>query len=229
MGGKAVKDRCSRKDVDLGKWSLEHAGDTAMVERMLRFLLNRSSGCLLSLCIVGLQNDTLFSLVAETQTLEAIGKSCPLEGLCRRVLPNNLFDEISQDEEIVAIAATMHRLRLLRINYLKFQNESILKILSSCPHLRHLDLRGCWKVDLVNHIHEYPSLTVLGPHIVEVRDFNEFTRAQDFESEVDPYLYTWDSDEYEEDESGLDDEEDEDERGLEDLEFDDTGFAILLW
>ncbi|KAK6939250.1 hypothetical protein RJ641_028781 [Dillenia turbinata] len=259
--GKAVMDPCSWKIVDLEKFSLEHADDSAMVERMLRFLLNRSSGCLRNLYIARLENDSLFSLVAEmvtleklllpegrmsdaivvehagrfsnlkfldlsycmnvgAQALEALGKNCPLEGLCRCMLPNNLFKDISQDEEVVAIATTMHKLKILRMNYLKFQNESILKVLSSCPDLRELDVRGCWEVNLANHIDEYPSLTVLGPHIEEVmRDFNEFIRARRFGPVVDPYLYTSDSDEYDEDESELEDEEDEDGPGLEDLEF----------
>lgn len=81
--------------------------------------------------------------------LEAIGKHCKfLTGLRRIMHPPEIVDKPSQDDEALAIASTMPKLKRLEMSYLLISTEAVLKILASCCELELLDVRGCWKVKL---------------------------------------------------------------------------------
>lgn len=96
--------------------------------------------------------------------LEAIGKHCKnLRVLCRNMHPFELIDKLCQNDEAVAIANTMPKLKHLEIAYLLICTEAVLKILMSCPELELLDVRGCWNVKL--DVKKFPpcGLKVIGP------------------------------------------------------------------
>lgn len=97
--------------------------------------------------------------------LEAIGKHCKsLTRLRRTMHPLELIDKLSQDDEALVIAATMPKLRHLELAYLLISTESVLKILSSCPELEFLDVRGCWNVILDEKIvKKFSGVKVIGP------------------------------------------------------------------
>ncbi|OIW21834.1 hypothetical protein TanjilG_12885 [Lupinus angustifolius] len=97
-----------------------------------------------------------------------------------------------------------------------FKTEGLLQILSNCPKLELLDLRGCWGFNIENISLEkdFPNVKVLGPHVV---DYHENNGWDDF-SEPSEYL-GWDFfvDEYYDDDDEEESEYDDiwdDEEGL---------------
>ncbi|KAJ8772080.1 hypothetical protein K2173_027257 [Erythroxylum novogranatense] len=151
------------------------------------------------------------------RAFEAIGKHCKLlVGLCRNMYP--LMDgDKSQEDEANAIATTMPKLKRLEIAYLRISTDGVLKILSGCPELEYLDLRGCWEVELdISFLMEkFPKLKTLGPLVM---DFYEM----DWDSDSSEYLpwefVTGDDGEYNDDDDNSLDELWDDERRLEELE-----------
>ncbi|KAK8672949.1 hypothetical protein V6N13_111306 [Hibiscus sabdariffa] len=101
--------------------------------------------------------------------LEAIGKHCKLlMGLRRTMHPLEVVDKLSQDDEALAIANTMPKLKQLEVAYLLISTEGVLKILESCPDLELLDVRGCWNVKLEeSFVKKFSRLKVVGPLIVD--------------------------------------------------------------
>ncbi|XWS41600.1 hypothetical protein CRYUN_Cryun17cG0095900 [Craigia yunnanensis] len=99
--------------------------------------------------------------------LEAIGKHCKLlMGLRRTMHPLEVIDKLSQDNEALAIATTMPKLKQLEVAYLLISTEGVLKILENCPELELLDVRGCWNVKLdENFVKKFSRLKVVGPHV----------------------------------------------------------------
>ncbi|KAL6347225.1 hypothetical protein AAG906_013536 [Vitis piasezkii] len=84
-----------------------------------------------------------------SRALEAVGKNCnSLVGLCRNMHPLTTAGKFPQDEEAHAIATTMPELKHLEMAYYLSQHKSVLEILSCCPELELLDLRGCRHVEL---------------------------------------------------------------------------------
>lgn len=104
-----------------------------------------------------------------TRALEAIGKNCKLLSSLRwNMHPLDKTGKPSHADETHAIANSMPKLKHLELAYLSLKNESVLEILSGCPELESLDLRGCWEVDLDKKFlqERHPKLTVLGPHVI---------------------------------------------------------------
>ncbi|XVF61578.1 hypothetical protein PTKIN_Ptkin08bG0141400 [Pterospermum kingtungense] len=101
--------------------------------------------------------------------LEAIGKHCKLlTGLRRTMHPLEVVGKLSQDDEALAIATTMPKLKQLEVAYLLISTEGVLKILENCPDLELLDVRGCWNVKLDdNFVKKFSRLKVVGPHVVD--------------------------------------------------------------
>ena len=123
------------------------------------------------------------------RALEAIGKHCKLlVTLCRNMHPN-AAGKLSQDDEANAIAATMPRLKRLEMAYHLISKGSVLNILSGCPQLELLDLRGCWDVKLDNQIlkEKFTKLKVLGPHVVDYYEMDEWAYCSDY-SDSSEYL-----------------------------------------
>ncbi|XP_007047900.2 PREDICTED: F-box protein FBW2 [Theobroma cacao] len=101
--------------------------------------------------------------------LEAIGKHCKsLMGLRRTMHPLEVIDKQSQDDEALAIATTMPKLKQLEMAYLLISTQGVLKILENCPKLELLDVRGCWNVKLDdNFVKKFSRLKVVGPLVVD--------------------------------------------------------------
>jgi hypothetical protein len=114
--------------------------------------------------------------------LEAIGKNCRhLDVLCRNM---HLFAEpgkLSQNDEAQAIATTMPKLKRLEMAYHLVDTESIIKILTGCPKLEFLDLRGCWDVKLDEKFlkEKCPRLNVLGPPVMGYYEINDWDVCSD--------------------------------------------------
>ncbi|XP_030947751.1 F-box protein FBW2 [Quercus robur] len=149
------------------------------------------------------------------RALEAIGKNCKLlVGLCRNLHPLDTAGKPLQDDEAYAIASTMPKLKHLEMAYHLISTTSVLKILSSCPELGFLDLRGCWDVKLDDKFlkDKFPKLKVLGPLVIDHYERNDWDDCSD-SSDAFEYL-AWEFvagemgefDEDEDDESYWDDE-----------------------
>uniref|UniRef100_A0A5B6ZXQ4 F-box domain-containing protein n=1 Tax=Davidia involucrata TaxID=16924 RepID=A0A5B6ZXQ4_DAVIN len=98
--------------------------------------------------------------------LEAIGKHCKFLTRLRRTMhPLEVIDKLSQDDEALAIAATMPKLKHLELAYLLVGTKSVLAILANCRELELLDVRGCWNVDLDEKFvkKNFTGLKVVGP------------------------------------------------------------------
>ncbi|KAL5558943.1 hypothetical protein UlMin_035154 [Ulmus minor] len=151
-------------------------------------------------------------------TLEAFGKNCKLlVGLCRNMHPLDTAGKPLQDDEAHAIATTMPRLKHLEMAYHIISTSSVLQILSCCPELEFLDLRGCWSVILDDKFikEKFPKLKVLGPLIVDYYERNDWEDCSDFSDATTEYL-AWEfvageMDAYFDDDDEWDDEESLDE------------------
>ncbi|XAR73416.1 hypothetical protein NMG60_11007377 [Bertholletia excelsa] len=106
------------------------------------------------------------------RALEAIGKNCKsLAGLRRAMHPLELIDKLSHDEEALAIASTMPKLKHLEMAYLLVSTKSVLEILSKCRQLEFLDVRGCWNVHLdEKFLKRFSGLKVVGPLVVDCQE-----------------------------------------------------------
>ncbi|KAK9757618.1 hypothetical protein RND81_01G174400 [Saponaria officinalis] len=104
-----------------------------------------------------------------TQAIEAVGKNCKLlSSFCWNMHPLGVAYKPSHVDEAHAIAHTMPKLKQLELAYLRINDESVLEILSGCPKLESLDLRGCWDVHLDKKFlkEKHPKLEVLGPQVI---------------------------------------------------------------
>lgn len=90
--------------------------------------------------------------------------------------PLNTADKQTQDDEANAIATTMPKLRHVELAYHMISTESVLKILSSCPELEYIDVRGCWNVKLDDKLlkEKFPKLKVLGPLVMDYYESNDW-------------------------------------------------------
>lgn len=109
------------------------------------------------------------------RALESIGKHCKsLVTLRRNMHPQDSSGKPAQDDEAVAIATTMPKLKHLEMAYNLVSTSGVLTILKSCPELEYLDLRGCWASDNLDakFVKEnFPRLKVLGPKVMDIMDF----------------------------------------------------------
>lgn len=152
--------------------------------------------------------------------LEAIGKHCKLlTGLGRAVDPL-IFYKGSQDDEAFAIAATMPKLKHLEISCLRVSTEGVFKILTSCPELELLDIRGCRKVKLgENFVKKFSALKVIGPQTDDHYFYRYFSEPPDSDEDANSDYMAF-LNEFAEDYYGdpMSDEAWEDEQNLDDVE-----------
>lgn len=116
------------------------------------------------------------------RALEAIGNNCKLlVGLCRNLHPLDTAGKPLQDDEAYAIASTMPKLRHLEMAYHLISTTSVLQILSHCPELEFLDLRGCWDVKLDEKFlkEKFQKLKVLGPLVIDCYERNDWDDCSD--------------------------------------------------
>lgn len=114
--------------------------------------------------------DVSYCIKIGAPAIEIIGKNCKLlEGLCRNMHPLDTAGKPLQDDEAIAIATTMPKLKHLEMAYHRISTSGVDQILSNCPKLEFLDLRGCWGVNLENNMllkQNFPMLKVLGPFVL---------------------------------------------------------------
>ncbi|KAL0423089.1 UNVERIFIED_CONTAM: F-box protein FBW2 [Sesamum radiatum] len=102
-------------------------------------VMERAAGMLSTISFL----DLSYCINIGAPALEAIGKHCKSLTTLRRVMhPVEVIDKLSQDDEALAIAATMPRLKHLEITYLLVDTSSVVEILKNCNQLELLDVRG---------------------------------------------------------------------------------------
>lgn len=150
--------------------------------------------------------DLSYCLKIESSDLEMIGKKCNLlEGLCRNMHPLDMEGKSSQDDEAFAIATTMPKLKHLEMAYQLISTQSVMEILSKCPLMEVLDLRGCWDVNLDNKVikENFPNLKVIGPCVddyYEQYGWDDCTTDYTDSSEYMPWDFDIDAVDFYEDE-----------------------------
>jgi hypothetical protein len=127
--------------------------------------------------------------------IETIGKNCKhLEVFSRKMHPSDTSLMPEENAEAFAIASTMPKLKHLEINYNRINKDGVKKILSSCPDLEFLDLRGCWnvKLDEMNVNENFPNLQILGPQVHGYYEMNYSSDSSDFEfddNDIDEFYF----------------------------------------
>ncbi|XP_078170577.1 putative F-box/LRR-repeat protein 23 [Carex rostrata] len=154
----------------LEEFSLEYLGD----DHLLQYLCDRTS-VLKKLCLISCYqvSEEAIAETAKQQPLleeiqitfgsfeekvtEIIGKECPQ--LKRFKFNNSWFnmppahpddvdEEVFDDDEALGIAKTMHQLRHLQLIGNRLTNGGLKAILDGCPHLETLDIRRCYNVNM---------------------------------------------------------------------------------
>ncbi|KAJ4792202.1 RNI-like superfamily protein [Rhynchospora pubera] len=156
---------------------------------------------------------------------EIVGKECPLLKSFKfntswdNMGAYNPNDEavISDDDEALGIAKTMHQLHHLQLIGNRLTNEGLKAILHGCPHLETLDIRGCYNVNIDADMRTLCARlkTIRLPNdSVDDYEFHVYTN-QEYYSDVEEY---YDDVDYE-----IDDLHDEDLFDYDDLFSDDDG------
>lgn len=105
--------------------------------------------------------------------------------------PLEVIDKLSQDDEALAIATTMPKLKQLEIAYLLVDTSSMIEIIENCKELELVDVRGCWKVNLEeSYLKNFPKLKVVGPLVMDCYDKSGWDNLSDY-SASSGYL-AWD-------------------------------------
>ncbi|KAA8546788.1 hypothetical protein F0562_003217 [Nyssa sinensis] len=125
--------------------------------------------------------DVSYCRMIGAPALEAIGKHCKFLTRLRRTMhPLEMIDKLSQDDEALAIAATMPKLKHLELAYLLVSTKSVLAILANCRELELLDVRGCWNVYLdEKFVKNFSRLKVVGP-LVDGHETNGWDTCLDY-------------------------------------------------
>ncbi|KAL2521525.1 F-box protein FBW2 [Forsythia ovata] len=126
--------------------------------------------------------DLSYCINIGADALEAIGKHCRFLTSLRRIMhPLEVINKLSQDDEALAIATTMPRLKHLEIAYLLVGTESVIEILKNCKQLELLDVRGCWNVNLdEKFVKKFKELKVVGPLVLDCYDMNGWENCSDY-------------------------------------------------
>ncbi|KAK4485929.1 hypothetical protein RD792_008580 [Penstemon davidsonii] len=165
--------------------------------------------------------DLSYCINIGAQSLEAIGKNLKSLTTLRRVMhPLEVIDKLSQNDEALAIASTMPKLKHLEIAYLLVDTSSVIEILENCKQLELLDVRGCWNVNLdEKFVKGFTKLKLVGPLIVDCYEMNGLDNCSDYSGssgylawdfvagELDDDEYAEISDDFSEDEDPVDDVE----------------------
>ncbi|KAE8655867.1 Detected protein of unknown function [Hibiscus syriacus] len=152
---RAVSGPYSWQDINIEQWSQQ--GRPEILDRMLQMLITKSKGSLRKLCVTGLRNGQSFSFIADNfcylllLPTASSAKSLRTLRLPRSEISDSVVEQVagrlSSDDEALAIATTIPKLKQLEVAYLLISTEGVLKILESCPDLELLDVWG-WNVKL---------------------------------------------------------------------------------
>ncbi|WCJ43493.1 F-box protein FBW2 [Euphorbia peplus] len=204
----------------------DHAGSLQKLQipksQISDSVVEQIAGKLSTLTCLDLSNCNEISASA----LEAIGKNCRfLLRLCRNVELSFSGDHLPADDEGLAIAATMPKLKHLEISYhLLMSTETMLKIIFSCSKLEYLNLTGCWDVKLDRNFLnvKFPNLKVVGPQVLEYCDMDDWGDYCSEYSDTSEYfaweLLAGDMEDYDDDDDDSYDGMWDDEQRLEELE-----------
>ncbi|KAL0449305.1 UNVERIFIED_CONTAM: F-box protein FBW2 [Sesamum latifolium] len=164
--------------------------------------------------------DLSYCINIGAQALEAIGKHCKSLTTLRRIMhPLEVINKLSQDDEALAIAATMPRLKHLEIAYLLVDTSSIIEILKNCTHLELLDVRGCWNVNLDEKlVKRFPKLKVVGPLVFDCYDMNGWDNCSDYSGSSGYLAWDFVAGDMDDDDPEMLDDFWEDEHPIEDVE-----------
>ncbi|KAL9321011.1 hypothetical protein ACSQ67_012850 [Phaseolus vulgaris] len=113
-------------------------------------------------------------------SLEAIGRCCPLLKSLKFNMQCYGRSYVECDEEAFAIAKTMPGLRHLQLFGNNLTNDGLLAILDGCPHLESLDLRQCFHVKLGGSLSKRCA-----EQIKDLRIPYNLTEEYPFEAEID--------------------------------------------
>ena len=125
------------------------------------------------------------------ESLEVVGRCCPLLKSLKLNQQGFRRPHIECDEEVLAIAENMPGLRHLQLIGNKLTNDGLQAILDGCPHLELLDLRKCFNVTLSGNLGKRCA-----ERIKNLRYPNDSTRDYGFMAEIS------DMDRFHEDDSG---------------------------
>ncbi|KAK4858325.1 hypothetical protein QYF36_014606 [Acer negundo] len=124
------------------------------------------------------------------ETLEAVGRSCPLLKSLKLNCQGYRYPLIECNDDALAIAENMHELRHLQIFGNKLTNSGLEAILNGCPHLKSLDLRQCFNINLAGNLKKRCL-----EKIQDLRCPNDSTSDYEFDATLqDSYGYGSDGD-----------------------------------
>ncbi|KAL6558816.1 hypothetical protein OROMI_019166 [Orobanche minor] len=151
--------------------------------------------------------DLSYCITIGAQALKAIGKNCRFLTTLRRVMrPLEVVHMHSQEDEALAISATMPRLQHLQIAYLLVTPSSVIEILKNCKHLKLLDIRGCWNVKLdEKFVKGFGNLEVMGPAVGDYWD-----STSDYSGHSGYLGSAFDDDDDDDDDNDVGDDDDDD-------------------
>ncbi|XP_051127430.1 F-box protein FBW2-like [Andrographis paniculata] len=138
--------------------------------------------------------DLSYCINVGAEALRAIGEHCKWLTTLRRVMhPLKVMDKLSQDDEAVAIASTMRKLKHLEIAYLLVGTSGVADILEKCKDLELLDVRGCWNVNLdEKFVKRFTKLKLVGPDICNSCDVNGRDDNSDYSAGSSGGYLAWD-------------------------------------
>lgn len=150
-------------------------------------MVEKHAGALVNLTFL----DISYCLKITEKGLKAFGKQCKsLTHLRRNMplweLPTNFEASDVNDQEALVIAETMQGLQLLHLAFSRSSDTGIDAILTQCKALTHLEIQGCWNVELKGNLEERCEKLVdfRNPWIDEHEDDN-LAESSDIDSNED--------------------------------------------
>jgi len=123
------------------------------------------------------------------ESLEAVGRHCPLLKSLKFNIPAYRIPHIECDEDALAIGENMLGLRCLQLFGNKLTNDGLKAILDGCRHLESLDLRQCLNVKLAGNLGRRCA-----EQIKDLRHPYDSIDDYEFEAEFDDYGSSFDDD-----------------------------------
>ncbi|KAF9590576.1 hypothetical protein IFM89_035894 [Coptis chinensis] len=163
-----AREAFKRCNGDLEEFSMENfATDELMY--LARYVTCTSLRCLRLVCCYQVSDEALMKLLEnnpfleevelvdcdfKAETIEDVGRSCPLlksfrlNGEEKEGSGSDIDDNDDVDEEALAIANYMPKLRRLHLSRNKLTNTGLEAILNGCPYLKYLNLQECFNIEL---------------------------------------------------------------------------------
>ncbi|CAN4080625.1 unnamed protein product [Withania somnifera] len=118
-------------------------------------VVEKHAGCLVNLTFL----DISYCLKLTEKGLKAFGKHCKSLTHLRRnrplwELPTNFEASDVNDQEALIIAETMRGLKRLDLAFNRLSDTGLDAILTQCKALTHLEIQGCWNVELKGDLEE---------------------------------------------------------------------------